>query len=95
MMICCRVNMDLKNFRIKKYDVGDSFNKHVDVADYKSARRWIAFLVYLNDNFSGGETEFYPHQQVIHPKTGRVLVFLVYGLILMQAYQLKMVQSIF
>ena len=47
----------------------------VDVADYKSARRWIAFLVYLNDNFSGGETEFYPHQQVIHPKTGRVLVF--------------------
>ena len=64
-----------EELRIKKYDVGDSFDKHVDVSDYKSARRWIAFLVYLNDNFTGGETEFYPHQQVIHPKTGRVLVF--------------------
>ena len=64
-----------EELRIKKYDVGDSFDKHVDVSDYKSARRWIAFLVYLNDNFTGGDTEFYPHQQVIHPKTGRVLVF--------------------
>ena len=58
-----------EELRIKKYEVGDSFDKHVDVSDYKSARRWIAFLVYLNDNFTGGETEFYPHQQVIHPKT--------------------------
>ena len=64
-----------EELRIKKYEVGDSFDKHVDVSDYKSARRWIAFLVYLNDNFTGGDTEFYPHQQVIHPRTGRVLVF--------------------
>ena len=60
--------------RVKKYDVGDSFDTHVDVSDYASARRWLAFLVYLNDNFIGGETEFVDGK-MIHPKTGTVLVF--------------------
>ena len=63
-----------EEMRIKKYDVGDSFDTHVDVSDHESARRWLAFLVYLNDNFTGGETEFHDGK-MIHPKTGTVLVF--------------------
>ena len=63
-----------EELRIKKYDVGDSFDTHVDVSDHESARRWLAFLVYLNDNFTGGETEFHDGK-MIHPKTGTVLVF--------------------
>ena len=63
-----------EEMRVKKYDVGDSFDTHVDVSDYASARRWLAFLVYLNDNFTGGETEFVDGK-MIHPKTGSVLVF--------------------
>ena len=64
-----------EELRIKKYDVGDAFDRHVDVADYNSARRWVAFQVYLNDNFKGDETEFYSFEKIIKPKTGRVLVF--------------------
>ena len=63
-----------EEMRVKKYDVGDSFDTHIDVSDYASARRWLAFLVYLNDNFTGGETEFVDGK-MIHPKTGTVLVF--------------------
>ena len=63
-----------EEMRIKKYDVGDSFDTHIDVSDYASARRWLAFLVYLNDNFTGGETEFVDGK-MIHPKIGSVLVF--------------------
>ncbi len=64
-----------EELRIKKYHVGDCFDRHVDVGDYQSAKRWVAFLVYLNDNFKGGKTEFDIHDRIIEPKTGRVLVF--------------------
>jgi hypothetical protein len=64
-----------EELRIKKYEVGDSFDKHIDVADYASAKRWVAFLVYLNDDFEGGETQFYIPNQTIKPKRGSVLVF--------------------
>ena len=64
-----------ESLRVKKYDVGDAFDKHVDVAGHESAKRWIAFQVYLNDDFEGGQTEFDIHDKIIEPKTGRVLVF--------------------
>ena len=64
-----------EELRIKKYDVGDSFDKHIDVADHASARRWLAFLVYLNDDFRGGETQFHMQSKIIKPKTGSVLIF--------------------
>ncbi len=64
-----------EELRIKKYEVGDSFDKHIDAADYISAKRWIAFLVYLNDDFKGGETRFYNPNRTIKPKRGSVLIF--------------------
>ena len=62
-------------FRIYKYDVGDSFPEHLD---YKVRRRivfdgkeyiqqsFFTLLIYLNDNFTGGETGYWPNHQGIH-----------------------------
>ena len=39
------------------------------------AKRYLAFLCYLNDDFFGGETDFPYHKLTVRPKTGTVLVF--------------------
>jgi hypothetical protein len=69
--------MFLEEFRIKKYHCNshDRFDLHVDVEDHKSAKRYLAFLYYLNDDFTGGETEFPHHNKKIVPKQGSVIVF--------------------
>jgi len=66
---------DIEKFRIKRYNTsGDErFDEHVDVTDYISSRRAIAFLFYLNDN--DGNTLFPLHNLNIKPVSGRVLVF--------------------
>ena len=65
----------LEEFRIKKYAVGgqDRFDEHVDVTDFDSSIRAVAFLFYLNDN--DGNTLFSRHGLNIRPVSGRVLVF--------------------
>ena len=67
----------LEEFRIKRYLTNreERFDEHVDVTDYPSAKRALAFLFYLNDN--DGDTYFPDHQLIVHPKQsmGRVLVF--------------------
>tara|TARA_B100001057_G_scaffold302964_1_gene303185 strand:- start:501 stop:1052 length:552 start_codon:yes stop_codon:yes gene_type:complete len=66
-----------EELRIKKYEPGsdDQFALHVDVQDHESAKRYLAFLVYLNDDFKGGETTFPYNNLTVEPKTGTVLVF--------------------
>ena len=70
--------------RIKRYlsNDYDRFDDHVDVRDYDTSRRFLAFFVYLNDVNEGGETEFIglPKrgsyiQYKIEPKMGRMIVF--------------------
>ena len=70
--------------RIKRYypNEYDRFDRHVDVIDYASARRFLAFFVYLNDVEEGGETEFtnLPKRGsyarfLVKPKAGRMVVF--------------------
>jgi len=67
----------LEEFRLKKYhcNSGDRFDLHVDVEDHPSAKRYLAFLYYLNDDFTGGETEFPHYNKKIVPKQGSVMVF--------------------
>jgi hypothetical protein len=64
-----------EQFRLKKYnnDGHDQFDVHVDVQDYASARRYLAFLWYLNDVQEGGDTVF--KDFIVHPQRGRVLIF--------------------
>ncbi len=63
-------------FRIYKYQKGERFRKHRDenyIRNEKEAS-FYTFLIYLNDNFKGGETDF---QNIsLTPKQGMGLVFL-------------------
>lgn len=64
-----------EQFRIKKYNPGgdDMFDTHVDVKDYSSARRYLAFFWYLNDVDEGGKTVFTGLS--ITPKKGTLIMF--------------------
>ena len=66
-----------EELRIKKYESGtdDQFDLHTAVQDHQSAKRYLAFLIYLNDDFKGGETTFPYNKLTIKPETGKVLVF--------------------
>lgn len=62
--------------RFKKYELNniDDFKEHVDVYDYPSAKRFLVFFLYLNDN-DGGETIFPEFDIKVQPKAGRMLMF--------------------
>jgi len=60
----------------------DRFDPHVDVKNYETSRRFLAFFIYLNDVDEGGETEFIninkPGTYIplkIEPRRGRLLMF--------------------
>lgn len=66
-----------------KFNENDLFSIHTDTGLFydkknKEASKW-TFLVYLNDNFIGGNTVFYDENwnvnQVIIPKKGKGLLF--------------------
>ena len=44
-----------EQIRFKRYlpNDKDEFKEHVDVGDYDSARRFLVFFLYLNNNFDG------------------------------------------
>ena len=67
---------NFENIRIKKYVGGtdDRIDMHYDVGCEDDSRRCLAFLYYLNDDFTGGNTMFHPNH-TIRPKAGSVLVF--------------------
>lgn len=63
--------------RIYRYEAGQGFGLHHDQS-YTGAegqRSQLTFMLYLNEDFEGGQTEF-PDQGIsIAPKTGSVLLF--------------------
>ncbi|MFZ9740324.1 MAG: 2OG-Fe(II) oxygenase [Candidatus Nanopelagicaceae bacterium] len=67
----------LEEFRIKCYNSQweDRFDLHVDVTDKSSSIRFLSFLYYLNEDFSGGETVFPEQNFVMKPKTGSLIIF--------------------
>lgn len=58
------------------YDVGGKFDAHYD-AQYKSgaSTRKYTCLVYLNDDYDGGTTEFIHLNRTIQPQKGKMIVF--------------------
>ena len=66
-----------ENFRVKRFlcDGDQQHDTHVDVTNADNAKRFLAFVCYLNDDFDGGETSFpqYNYQTIV--STGSVLVF--------------------
>jgi hypothetical protein len=62
------IKHSLDKLEIVKREEGSYMDNHVDKGDA------IAFILYLNDEFEGGETVF-ENQTTIKPKKGRLLVF--------------------
>jgi prolyl 4-hydroxylase len=74
-----------EEIHIVKYEIGGEYKPHHDYfhpnTDYydtsmgKSGNRPFSFLVYLNHDFTGGETEF-PNKRIkITPRQGRLLIW--------------------
>ena len=65
-----------EQIRFKRYlpNDKDEFKEHVDVGDYNSARRFLVFFLYLNNNFDG-RTSFSEYDMEVWPKAGRLLMF--------------------
>lgn len=70
------VQYGFEQIRFKKYHPNDKdeFKEHVDVGDYASARRFLVFFLYLNDN-DAGETSFTEYDMKVKPETGKLLMF--------------------
>jgi prolyl 4-hydroxylase len=68
-------------FKIYRYSEGQQFNRHVDgVFIHNNEESRYTMLIYLNDDFKGGETEFYGQSIydkniTVIPKTGSALIF--------------------
>jgi len=65
-----------EQIRFKRYmpNDKDEFKSHVDVGDYASARRFLVFFLYLDDNEEGW-TGFDDDNLKVQPKAGRLLMF--------------------
>jgi len=65
-----------EQFRFYKYNPQQRFKKHIDGSFERNAseKSIFTFLVYLNEDFEGGETAF--NNFSIIPKTGNALCFL-------------------
>lgn len=70
-----------EQFRMKRYlpNGKDQFGLHTDVGSYASARRFLAFLWYLNTPSRGGETGFGINpdkpELIVPAERGRLLMF--------------------
>lgn len=64
--------------RMKRYDPGDDFPLHTDDSSVLAYARKFAYILYLNEDFQGGETVFRTAKQELYrvvPRTGTVAVF--------------------
>lgn len=64
-----------ERLRLYRYDVGQQFDWHYDGC-YERAngeRSWLTFMVYLNHDFTGGQTAF--EDAAVEPATGMALFF--------------------
>jgi hypothetical protein len=62
--------------RIYRYAVGHRFGLHTDQSYTRdTARSLLTLLVYLDDDFDGGETDFPEEKQTIRPRAGDALWF--------------------
>ena len=70
-------NFGYEHIRIKRY-LGDSVQQHdihSDVNNKDSAKRFLAVICYLNEDFEGGETVFPQFNIKTQVETGNILLF--------------------
>ena len=66
-----------ERLRFYCYTIGQSFGPHTDGYFKRSngEQSFLTLMIYLNDNFSGGETLFLKRERIIKPKAGAALIF--------------------
>ncbi len=70
-----------ERLRYYRYDAGQKFRPHYDGSFRRDAgeESQLTFMIYLNDDFSGGTTEFYGDDEMpeasVRPRRGMALVF--------------------
>lgn len=66
-----------ERFRGYRYRVGQRFAPHYDgsFARSKQERSLLTFMVYLNEGFEGGETDFLELREKFTPRAGQALLF--------------------
>ena len=64
-------------FRLCKYEIGDFFKKHIDgyYEESNLCKSIFTMNLYLNDNFTGGETKFFKPKYIYQPKQGDCILF--------------------
>ena len=62
-----------EGFNLLKYQTGQEYKAHFDGAT--STHRSISPILYLNDDYEGGEIEFIHHDVKIKPKAGTLMMF--------------------
>jgi hypothetical protein len=67
---------NIADVSLLRYEPGEFYLRHIDAADSQlCAMRQVSFVVYLSDDFSGGNT-YFPRQMVsIVPKKGSAVIF--------------------
>jgi len=65
-----------EQFRFYKYESSQRFKRHIDgrFKRNENEESRITFMIYLNDDFEGGETKF--NNATIKPQTGTALCFI-------------------
>jgi hypothetical protein len=60
--------------RYLRYAGGERFAPHADISHSRGMlRSFLTFILYLNDDFEGGQTDFFGH--AVTPRTGTVILF--------------------
>jgi hypothetical protein len=66
-----------ERLRFYRYEVGQHFGAHTDgyFERPNGERSFLTLMIYLNDDFTGGETLFLKREKIIAPKRGTALLF--------------------
>lgn len=67
-------NLRVEGWQLVKYDIGEEFKAHFDCLNIEKDRLFTA-IIYLNDNFTGGETHFPNKQETIYPEQGKLIMW--------------------
>lgn len=65
-----------EGYGVLRYQKGDFYKNHIDRGVHgNTPNRAISAILYLNENYEGGETYFHKQDISIRPKKGRVALF--------------------
>lgn len=62
-----------EGYTLLRYKDGNFYGKHTD--DFRSHHRIVSGLLYLNDDYEGGELYFNDLDELIKPKAGSIVLF--------------------